>query len=171
MSLVIRRSKIHNAGCYTKAAIKKGAQIVEYTGPRLTVAEANKKYKKATRTYLFGLEDEKTVIDGEGMAAFINHSCAPNCEPDEIGRRVWIFALRNIKAGEELTYDYNLYDGELDDESVCYCKAKSCRGTMYSEEEMERRAKLLKRQAKAQVQRKKIILRKKIVKKKQTPAA
>jgi uncharacterized protein len=155
MSLVIRRSKIHNAGCYTKAPIKKGTQIVEYTGPRLTVAEANKKYKKAVRTYLFGLDDEKHVIDGEGTAAFINHSCAPNCEPDEIGGRVYIFALRNIKAGEELTYDYNLYDGELEDESICHCQAKNCRGTMYSEEEMTRRAKLLKKNAKAKAKKKK----------------
>ena len=147
MSLVIRRSEIHNAGCYTKAAIKKGTQIVEYTGPRLTVAQANKKYKNAVRTYLFGMDDEKTVIDGEGIAAFINHSCAPNCEPDEIAGRVWVFALRNIKAGEELTYDYNLYDGEIDDESICHCKAKNCRGTMYSDEEMARRKKLLKKQA------------------------
>jgi SET domain-containing protein len=164
MSLVIRRSKIHNAGCYTKAPIKKGTQIVEYTGPRLTVAEANKKYKKATRTYLFGLDDEKHVIDGEGIAAFINHSCAPNCEPDEIGGRVWIFALRNIKAGEELTYDYSLYDGELDDLSECHCNAKNCRGTMYSDEEMERRAKLLKKRARAR--KKKAAARKKISHKK-----
>ena len=154
MSLVVRRSKIHNAGCYTKAAIKKGTQIVEYTGPRLTVAQANRKYKDAIRTYLFGLDDEKHVIDGEGIAAFINHSCAPNCEPDEIRGRVYVFALRNIKAGEELTYDYNLYDGELEDKSICHCKAKNCRGTMYSEDEIERRAKLLKKQAKAKLKKK-----------------
>jgi len=159
MSLVIRRSKIHNAGCYTKAAIKKGTQIVEYTGPRLTVAEANKKYRKAVRTYLFGLDDEKHVIDGEGIAAFINHSCAPNCEPDEIGGRVYIFALRNIKAGEELTYDYNLYDGELNDESICHCKARNCRGTMYSDEEVARRKRLLKKRDLAK--KKRAALRKK----------
>ena len=164
MSLVIRRSKIHNAGCYTKAPLKKGTQIVEYTGPRLTLAEANKKYKNAVRTYLFGLDDEKHVIDGEGTAAFINHSCSPNCEPDEIAGRVWIFALRNIKAGEELTYDYSLYDGELDDESICHCKAKNCRGTMYSEEEVARRTKLLKKRA--QAKKKKAALRKKNAKKK-----
>ena len=164
MSLVIRRSKIHNAGCYTKAPLKKGTQIVEYTGPRLTLAEANKKYKNAVRTYLFGLDDEKHVIDGEGTAAFINHSCSPNCEPDEIAGRVWIFALRNIKTGEELTYDYSLYDGELDDESICHCKAKNCRGTMYSEEEVARRTKLLKKRA--QAKKKKAALRKKNAKKK-----
>ena len=164
MSLVIRRSAIHNAGCYTKAAIKKGTQIIEYTGPRLTVAEANRKYKNAVRTYLFGLDDEKHVIDGEGTAAFINHSCSPNCEPDEIGGRVWVFALRNIKAGEELTYDYSLYDGELEDASICHCKAKNCRGTMYSEEEVARRAKLFKKEA--QAKKKKAALRKKSAKRK-----
>lgn len=153
MSLVIRRSNIHNAGCYTKAPIKKGTQIIEYTGPRLTVAAANRKYKNAVRTYLFGLDDEKHVIDGEGTAAFINHSCAPNCEPDEIAGRVYIFALRNIKSGEELTYDYSLYDGELDDESICLCGAKKCRGTMYSDEEMARRKKLLKKQELAKKKR------------------
>ncbi len=159
MSLVIRRSQIDNAGCYTNTPIKKGTQIIEYRGPRLTVAQANKKYKNAERTYLFGLDDGKTIIDGEGTAAFMNHSCDPNCEPDEIGGRVWIFSLRNIKAGEELTYDYSLYDGELDDESICHCKTKNCRGTMYSEEEMERRKKLLKKQAAAK--KKKAALRKK----------
>jgi hypothetical protein len=48
-------------------------------------------------------------------------------------------ALRDIQAGEELTYDYCLYDG--DDESPCACGAKACRGTLYSNEEMEKRAK------------------------------
>ena len=94
------------------------------------------------------------MIDGEGIAAFINHSCTPNCEPDEISGRVYVFALRNIKAGEELTYDYNLYDGELEDESICHCKAKNCRGTMYSDDEIERRAKLLKKQAQAKLKKK-----------------
>ena len=159
MSLVVRRSKIHNAGCYTNRPIKKGAQIIEYTGPRIKVREANRKYKNATRTYLFGLDDEKHVIDGEGIAAFMNHSCDPNCEPDEIGGRVWIFALRNIKPGEELAYDYSLYDGELDDESPCHCGAKKCRGTMYSEWELKRRAKLRKKMALAK--KKKAAARKK----------
>ena len=75
------------------------------------------------------------------MAAFINHSCSPNCEPDEIDGRVYIIARRNIKAGEELLYDYNLYDGEADDKAPCHCRAKNCRGTMYSSEELAKRAK------------------------------
>jgi SET domain-containing protein len=77
------------------------------------------------------------VIDGTGIAAFINHSCDPNCEIDEIKGRIWIFALRDIKAGEELTYDYNLYDG--DDDAPCHCGAANCRGTLYTEEELAKK--------------------------------
>jgi hypothetical protein len=69
---------------------------------------------------------------------FINHSCDPNCETEEIKGRVWIRAIRKIEPGEEITYDYCLYDGG-DDEAVCNCGAKKCRGTMYSPEEIRRR--------------------------------
>lgn len=139
MALVIRRSAIHADGCYTTAPIKKGVRIIEYTGPRLTKEAADEIYEDSPRTYLFGVGDGTYVIDGDGMAAFINHSCDPNCEVDEINGRIYIFATRNIKAGEELAYDYNLYDGDLDDPARCLCGARSCRGSMYSEEELEKR--------------------------------
>jgi len=150
MALVIFRSKIHNSGCYTTAPIKKGSRVVEYTGPRITIRRANLLYETARRTYLFGLTNGKQVIDGDGVAAFINHSCSPNCEVDEIRGRVWVLALRKIKAGEELAYDYNLYDGDPGDKALCFCGAPKCRGTMYSEEEIERRSKLKKRTRKKQ---------------------
>jgi hypothetical protein len=142
MSLLIRSSQIHESGCYTSTPIKAGDYIVEYTGPRITIDEANDRYERCERTYLFGLDCGTHVIDGNGIAAFINHSCDPNCEADEHYGQVWIIASRDIAAGEELTYDYNLYDGEPEDESRCLCGAKTCRGTLYSEEEMEKRAKL-----------------------------
>ena len=142
MTLLIAFSKIHATGCYTTDPIPAGSYIVEYTGPRLTVDEADEHYDGREETYLFGLSDGKYVIDGYGDAAFINHSCDPNCEPDEIDGRVWIIALRDIAAGEELTYDYNLYDGDEDDKSPCSCGSSNCRGTLFSEEELERRAKL-----------------------------
>jgi len=91
-------------------------------------------YDGAPRTYLYGLEDGKTVIDGEGMGAYLNHSCDPNCEIDEIKARVWLLALRDIAAGEELLWDYNLYDDE--DPAPCHCGSLKCRGTMYSREWM-----------------------------------
>ncbi len=68
------------------------------------------------------------------MAMFINHSCDPNCETEEIDGRVWITAIRNIDPAEEITYDYCLYDGGADD-ATCNCGADKCRGTMYSPEE------------------------------------
>ena len=72
------------------------------------------------------------------MAMFINHSCDPNCETTEENDRIWIKSIRKIAAGEEITYDYCLYDG-AEDEAICNCGAKSCRGTMYSPKEVRRR--------------------------------
>jgi uncharacterized protein len=141
MTLVIRRSQIHADGCYTTTSIKKGKRIIEYTGPRLTKEAADAIYEDSPRTYLFGVGDGSFVIDGDGMAAFINHSCTPNCEVDEIKGRIYIFAIRNIRAGEELAYDYNLYDGDPDDPARCLCGTKRCRGSMYSREELHKRAK------------------------------
>lgn len=138
MGLIIRSSAIHAAGCYTTTPIRKGSKVAEYTGPRLSKQEADTIYEDSPLTYLFGLGDGSRVIDGHCMAMFINHSCDPNCETDEEGGRVWITAIRNIPAGEEITYDYCLYDGGAD-EAHCNCGAKSCRGTMYSEKEVRKR--------------------------------
>src|ERR1700719_111595 len=139
MALIIRHSQIHADGVYTTTPIKKRAIVAEYTGPRLTNSQADDIYEHSPRTYLFGLVDGQHVIDGDGMAAFINHCCDPNCEADEIRGRVIIRAIRNIAAGEELAYDYNLYDGDKDDFALCVCGANNCRGSMYSEQEIERR--------------------------------
>lgn len=139
MALIIRSSAIHAAGCYTTSRIRKGTLVVEYTGPRISKEEADEKYADSPTTYLFGIGDGETVIDGHGTAMFINHSCDPNCETEEIDGKIWITAIRNIAAGEELTYDYNLYDGD-EDEARCNCGAKICRSTMYAPDEIRRRA-------------------------------
>ena len=138
MGLIIRSSAIHAAGCYTTSPIRKGQRVAEYDGPRLTKDVADELYQDTPVTYLFGLGDGSIVIDGHSMAMFINHSCDPNCETEEIDGRVWISAIRNIHAGDEITYDYCLYDGE-DEECLCNCGAKKCRGTMFSPEEIRRR--------------------------------
>ena len=142
MGLVVRRSKIHADGIYTTTPIKRRTVVAEYTGPRLGNQEADDLYEHSDRTYLFGLLDGEHVIDGDGIAAFINHSCDPNCEADEIRGRVVIRSVRNIAPGEELAYDYNLYDGDLDDPAPCFCGAKKCRGSMYSEKELKQRRRL-----------------------------
>ena len=145
MALVIRRSKIHADGVYTTTPIKSRAIVAEYSGPRMTYSQADALYEHSPRTYLFGLTDGERVVDGDGIAAFINHSCDPNCESDELGQRVVIRAIRNIEAEEELAYDYCLYDGDPDDLALCFCGARNCRGTMYSDKEIRRRKKLTKK--------------------------
>ena len=148
MALIIRSSAIHAAGCYTTTAIPKGCRVAEYTGPRVTKDEADKAYADSPITYLFGLGNGDIVIDGHCTAMFINHSCDPNCETSEIRGRVYIKSLRPIAAGEEITYDYCLYDGG-DDEATCNCGAKKCRGTMYSKGEVRRRKRAAEKAAKA----------------------
>ena len=138
MGLIIRSSAIHAAGCYTTTPIPKGKRVAEYTGPRLSKDEADEIYEDSPVTYLFGLGDGSVVIDGHCMAMFINHSCDPNCETDELDGRIWIRAIKNIPPGAEITYDYCLYDGG-DEEQKCNCGAGNCRGTMYSREEVRKR--------------------------------
>lgn len=100
----------------------------------MTVEEAGRMYLGFPRTYLYCMDDGKTVIDGEGLGAYLNHSCDPNCFVDEIKGRVWLFAERNIAAGEELVWDYSLYDDI--EPAPCHCGSRRCRGTMYSREWM-----------------------------------
>ena len=147
MALIIRSSAIHAAGCYTTSSVRKGTRVAEYTGPRLTKEEADAANEDSPITYLFGLGDGSVVIDGHCTAMFINHSCDPNCETEEIRGRVWIRAIRNIKAGEEITYDYCLYDGG-EDQALCNCGATNCRGTMYSPQEIRRRKRVAKKASK-----------------------
>ena len=91
-------------GLFTLEDIKKGSYILDYTGELITQEEADRRGGR----YLFEI-NSKWTIDGKGRenkARYINHSCDPNCETDIVGRRVKISAIKNIKAGEELTYDY-----------------------------------------------------------------
>ena len=152
---MIRSSSIHAAGCYTTSPIAKGLQVVEYTGPRINKKEADKRFENSKITYLFGIGDGSTVINGMGVAMYINHSCDPNCETEEVNGRVWIMSLRSIAPGEELTYDYNLYDGDEDD-ARCHCGAGNCRKTMYSPEEIARRKKVARRKALRAAERKQV---------------
>jgi SET domain-containing protein len=145
-ALVIRSSSIHAAGCYTTKAIKKGTRVCEYDGPRFTKEEADERYADRFITYLFSCGERGEVIDGFGSAMFINHCCDPNCETEEVDGRIYVCAVRDIAAGEELTYEYHLYDSD-DTEGDCYCGAAKCRGTMFSEDEVKRRARKAKRNA------------------------
>ena len=99
----IKRTKA-GLGFFALEPIPKGKRIIEYTGPYITNEEVEKRNGK----YFFGV-NSRWSIDGtprSNLARYINHSCAPNAEAIISGRRVWIWSRRNIKAGEEITYDY-----------------------------------------------------------------
>jgi SET domain-containing protein len=140
---VVRRSGIHGRGVFAARQIRKGTRIVEYTGERITNAEADRRYDdtkmKRHHTFLFTL-DSRTVIDGAidtggGDASYINHSCEPNCEAVITGKKIFIHALHTIAPGTELAYDYKYErtgknDAELEKFYVCKCGAPSCRGSI-----------------------------------------
>lgn len=136
--LEVRPSSIEGTGVFARRSIAKDDCIIEYTGehiPWSTVADEG----DAERTYYFGIFDGSIVINperGGNEARWINHSCEPNCEAiEEEDGRVFIYALRDIAAGEELCYDYKLEvdeprTKEVEQESRCLCGSAKCRGTL-----------------------------------------
>mgnify|MGYP002078237894 CR=1 FL=1 len=122
-NLIVKKSK-SGLGLYTLVAFKKGDLVIEYVGEKITEAEANRRGGK----YLFELNDNWT-IDGKGrdnLARYLNHSCKPNCYPelDEAEEHIFIYAKKNIKPGEELTYHYGkMYFDDLIKESGCRCQS------------------------------------------------
>jgi SET domain-containing protein len=145
-----RNSPIHGQGVYAIAPIRKGTRVIEYLGDRISHAEADRRYDKKSEddghTFLF-IASNRTVIDAgiDGNAArFINHHCDPNCETVIENSRVFIDAIRNIKPGEELGYDYQLTWESTDEPEElalyqCRCGAKQCRGTMLDREPLDKK--------------------------------
>ncbi|HSU72258.1 MAG TPA: SET domain-containing protein-lysine N-methyltransferase [Candidatus Binatia bacterium] len=131
MKLLVRNSRVHGKGVFTQTAIPKGKRIVEYDGERISRKEGlkrDKAQKKKGQFYVFAI-DKQWCVDGSkgGIARLINHSCNPNCRYRRMSGRIWIYSLRNIKKGEELTYDYDLAEKGT---YACKCGAFNCNGTM-----------------------------------------
>ena len=139
--LVLRRSKIHGRGVYARTDIPKGTRLIEYTGEHINNAEADRRYDDDSmqrhHTFLFIL-NSRTCIDaavGGNISRYINHSCDPNCVAWIEGKHIWIDALRDIQAGEELAYDYEydfLPEYTVEDLEFyrCECGSPLCRGTI-----------------------------------------
>jgi uncharacterized protein len=146
----VRPSKIQGLGAFATSLIPGGTRIIEYTGQRISPAEADRRYNDDAsdhpRVLLFSV-DGKTVIDagvGGNEAQFINHSCEPNCAAVTEKKHVYIEALRDIAPGEELLYDYNLTRNDddapdLEERYACRCGAPTCRGTMLTPKEVKKR--------------------------------
>lgn len=147
-----RRSAVHGNGVFAVQDIAEGETLIEYKGEVITWKEALRRHphdpSQPNHTFYFHIDDER-VIDGgvNGNAArWINHSCDPSCEADEQDGRVFIRALRNIAAGEELSYDYGLiidepYTKKLKAEFPCWCGSKNCRGTLLADKPQEKKSK------------------------------
>jgi SET domain-containing protein len=136
-----RRSGIQGLGGFATRHIPAGVRLIEYTGERLTAAEAEARYPDTEgerhHTYLFAIDDE-VVVDaavGGNEARFLNHSCAPNCDAVIDEGRIWIETIQDIEPGEELVYDYAYTLAERHTPAAkrrypCSCGAITCRGTI-----------------------------------------
>ena len=133
----IKKSKIDNNGLYANCNIKKGTRIIEYKGKVITrkQSEESSKFDNSRAIYLFNL-NKRFDLDGDfkfNPARLINHSCEPNCEVTGSGLKVWVYAIKDIKKNEELSYDYGFsYDKDYK-QFPFRCGAKNCVGYIVRE--------------------------------------
>ena len=143
--IIKRRSSIHGYGIYARRDIAKGTRVIEYVGERVTHKESEKRADRDMfaaaenddhgAVYIFVL-NKRYDIDGNvpyNTAKYINHSCDPNCETEIIRGKIWVIALRDIKKGEELSYNYG-YDLDDWEKHPCRCMTSRCMGYIASEE-------------------------------------
>jgi len=131
--LVFKESQIHGLGGFAKVEIPPGTRVVEYVGERISKQESVRRCE-ASNHYIFAINDRED-LDGNvdwNPARFINHSCAPNCEVEWDGSHLWIVAKRDIKAGEEITFNYG-YDLVDYKEYPCACGSAECVGYIVAE--------------------------------------
>ena len=132
---------MHGRGVFALVDIAEGETLIEYTGEIVSWDEAQERHPhdpaQPNHTFYFHVDADRVIdaLHGGNSSRWINHSCEPNCEADEVGGRIFIRALRDICAGEELNYDYGLviderYTAKLKAEYPCWCSSAACRGTL-----------------------------------------
>ncbi len=137
---------MHGKGVFALQDLAEGETIIEYVGEIISWDEAQDRHphdpNDPNHTFYFHVNEDRVIdaLYGGNSSRWINHSCGPNCEADEENDRIFIKALRNIKAGEELNYDYGLiidepYTKKLKAEYPCWCGSAHCRGTLLSPKE------------------------------------
>ena len=138
----VQRSTVHGNGVFARRDIAVSERVIEYKGREITwdeaLARAAAQGGPHNHTFFFSLANGNVIDGGDGgnAARFINHSCEPNCEAIEHDNgRIYIYALHDIKAGDELSYSYPLiYEGRhtaaVKRAFACRCGAPGCTGTM-----------------------------------------
>ena len=133
----IKKSNIDNKGLCAAKDIKKGTKIIEYKGKIITrkKSEEDSKFDNDKAIYLFNL-NKKYDLDGDfkyNDARLINHSCSPNCEVTGTGLKIWVYAIKDIKKNEELSYDYGFSFDEDYKNYPCKCRSSNCVGYIVRE--------------------------------------
>ena len=133
----IQKSKIDNKGLYASQDIRKGTKIIQYKGKIITTKQSdnNPKFDNNKAIYLFNL-NKRYDLDGDfkfNTARLINHSCDPNCEVLGEGLKLWIYAMKNINKGDELSYDYGFTFDQDFRQFPCKCGSKNCIGYIVRE--------------------------------------
>ncbi len=138
----IRGSEIHGRGVYATQFIPAETKIIEYIGELVEKEESGRRgivqqeksaHSGDAAVYIFTLT-RKYDIDGNvpwNTARLINHSCEPNCEAWNVGRKIFIHALRDVQEGEELTFDYG-FDVDCYEGHPCRCGKDGCVGYIVS---------------------------------------
>ena len=151
-------SSIHNHGLFANCSIKKGSRVIQYLGERISKEESSKRaleWEESAQksgeglVYIFEI-DEHWDIDGrvgKNPARYINHSCEGNCEAVNDDGEIWIYSIKEIEEGEELTYDYG-YEMEHFLDHPCLCGTKNCIGYIVREDQRIKVKKLLKKRKK-----------------------
>ncbi len=130
----VGKSRIAGQGLFAAQDIKQDARIIPYIGEKISKGESTRRLVQGN-VYIFTL-NESFDIDGKTLknkARYINHSCDPNCEVELTSRTIWLVALRDITAGEDLTYNYG-YEVKDYMEHPCTCRAKNCCGYILDRE-------------------------------------
>jgi SET domain-containing protein len=153
------RSGIHGTGVRATRPFAKGERVIEYVGRKLTNDEAkviadhqfqnHKRNPHKGAVYVFEIDDQWS-IDGDvpdNIAKYINHSCDPNCEVEITAGHIYIAAGRDIKAGEEITYNYCFDLDDIKDDLAdytCRCGSPKCVGYILDDYDWPRLRELLK---------------------------
>ncbi len=150
----VASSPIHKRGLFATCDIEAGTDIIQYVGEKISKEESTRRAleweEKARKTgsglvYIFELDDEWDLDGrrGHNPARYMNHSCDGNCEAVNCEGEIWIVARKDIKEGEELTYDYG-YDMEHFLDHPCVCGADNCIGYIVREDQRTKVKKLLR---------------------------
>jgi len=147
----VRQSPVHGRGVFALRPIGAGERIIEYRGERISWDQATQRAADGggpvNHTFYFSLADGRVIDGGKrgNDARWINHACGPNCEAYEEDGRVYIHALHDIEAGDELNYNYALVYDERHTPALkrlfaCRCGTPECKGTMLAPKPRKRKS-------------------------------